>query len=140
MVYVTHDQIEAMTMADRIVVLNGGNIEQAGAPMDLYEKPVNLFVAGFIGSPEINMLKATYLWQRLALKDGGSCRSPRSKSQSEAPLVYGVRPQHITLAGNRRSGNRHRGRTNRRCAGSAGPYWRRGYFHRGTRPCAAIAR
>jgi multiple sugar transport system ATP-binding protein len=55
-VYVTHDQIEAMTMADKIVVMNHGHIEQAGAPLDLYDRPANLFVAGFIGSPAMNML------------------------------------------------------------------------------------
>lgn len=58
MVYVTHDQLEAMTMADRIVVLNGGRVEQVGRPMDLYHKPVNRFVASFIGSPPMNMLRA----------------------------------------------------------------------------------
>jgi multiple sugar transport system ATP-binding protein len=58
MVYVTHDQLEAMTMADRIVVLNGGSVEQVGRPMDIYHRPVNRFVAGFIGSPPMNMLAA----------------------------------------------------------------------------------
>ncbi len=58
MVYVTHDQVEAMTLADRIVVLNGGRVEQVGAPMELYRNPVNLFVAGFIGSPKMNFLPA----------------------------------------------------------------------------------
>src|SRR4029077_331654 len=56
-VYVTHDQIEAMTMADKIVVMNGGNVEQIGEPLELYDRPVNLFVAGFIGSPAMNFLK-----------------------------------------------------------------------------------
>ena len=56
MVYVTHDQVEAMTMADKIVVLNEGIIEQVGAPLELYNKPANIFVAGFIGSPKINFL------------------------------------------------------------------------------------
>ncbi|NGP19181.1 sn-glycerol-3-phosphate ABC transporter ATP-binding protein UgpC [Devosia chinhatensis] len=60
MVYVTHDQTEAMTMADKIVVLNGGRIEQAGAPLELYNNPANLFVAGFIGSPEMNLFEARY--------------------------------------------------------------------------------
>ena len=55
-IYVTHDQVEAMTMADRIVVLNGGRIEQFGAPLELYDRPVNLFVAGFIGSPRMNFI------------------------------------------------------------------------------------
>ena len=55
MIYVTHDQVEAMTMADRIVVLNRGNIEQVGSPLELYNKPDSLFVAGFIGSPKMNL-------------------------------------------------------------------------------------
>src|SRR5476649_1219978 len=57
MVYVTHDQIEAMTMADKIVVMHAGNVEQIGAPLELYDRPANLFVAGFIGSPSMNFLK-----------------------------------------------------------------------------------
>ena len=66
MIYVTHDQVEAMTLADRIVVMNAGRIEQIGAPLELYERPANLFVAGFIGSPAMNFLKG----QIAALKDG----------------------------------------------------------------------
>src|SRR5262249_57978437 len=58
-VYVTHDQIEAMTMADKIVVMHEGEVEQIGAPLDLYDRPENLFVAGFIGSPAMNFLKGT---------------------------------------------------------------------------------
>ena len=65
-VYVTHDQIEAMTMADKIVVMNNGNIEQAGRPLDLYDRPANLFVAGFIGSPAMNMVKGTVTRRRAA--------------------------------------------------------------------------
>ena len=64
-VYVTHDQIEAMTMADKIVVMNNGNIEQVGPPLELYDRPANLFVAGFIGSPAMNMVKGT-IERRLA--------------------------------------------------------------------------
>src|SRR5262249_51269525 len=67
MVYVTHDQTEAMTMADRIVVLNAGVIEQIGSPLDLYNRPGNLFVAGFLGSPRMNFFKA-----RIAAADGKS--------------------------------------------------------------------
>ena len=59
-VYVTHDQIEAMTMADKIVVMHDGVVEQIGAPLDLYDKPANLFVAGFIGSPAMNLLKGRH--------------------------------------------------------------------------------
>ena len=63
-VYVTHDQIEAMTMADKIVVMHDGRVEQIGAPLELYDKPDNLFVAGFIGSPAMNMIKGRIRDQR----------------------------------------------------------------------------
>src|ERR1700756_3720705 len=69
-IYVTHDQIEAMTMADKIVVMNGGNIEQIGKPLELYDNPVNLFVAGFIGSPAMNMLKGTITGGVMRTEDG----------------------------------------------------------------------
>ena len=59
MIYVTHDQVEAMTLADKIVVLNGGVVQQVGSPLELYNRPANLFVAGFIGSPKMNFLAAT---------------------------------------------------------------------------------
>jgi multiple sugar transport system ATP-binding protein len=78
MIYVTHDQVEAMTLADRIVVLNAGRIEQVGAPMELYEDPANVFVAGFIGSPQMNFLDAPRL--------GAPGRT------------LGVRPEHIALS------------------------------------------
>ena len=71
-VYVTHDQIEAMTMADKIVVMNNGNIEQAGAPLELYDRPANLFVAGFIGSPAMNMLDGRHRRRRRSIADGGA--------------------------------------------------------------------
>lgn len=98
MVYVTHDQTEAMTMADKIVVLNGGRIEQAGAPLELYNNPANLFVAGFIGSPEMNLFTARY--------EGGLSVNVGSEAlplgtgldvPAGTEIVYGVRPQHITL-------------------------------------------
>ncbi|RID90906.1 ATP-binding cassette domain-containing protein [Gemmobacter lutimaris] len=77
MIYVTHDQVEAMTLADRIVVLRGGRVEQVGAPMELYNNPANTFVAGFIGSPQMNFLK-------------GGALGLRAES-------VGVRPEHLTL-------------------------------------------
>ncbi len=102
MVYVTHDQVEAMTLADRIVVMNQGRIEQVGKPLDLYYTPANLFVAGFIGSPAMNFFPATV--ERV---DGGEARI---KGVSIAPLTLsagsmkpgdeltiGVRPEHLTL-------------------------------------------
>ena len=79
MIYVTHDQIEAMTMADKIVVLNAGNIEQVGSPLDLYRKPRNLFVAGFIGSPRMNFVEG-----ESAAKHGAK--------------TIGVRPEHIRIS------------------------------------------
>ena len=102
-VYVTHDQIEAMTMADRIVVLRDGVVEQIGAPLELYDRPANLFVAGFIGSPAMNMLKGTI---RLDGKpsfviDGGvSLPLARAPAGSDGrPAIYGIRPEHLTLGG-----------------------------------------
>jgi multiple sugar transport system ATP-binding protein len=99
MIYVTHDQTEAMTMADKIVVLNGGGIEQAGAPLELYNNPANLFVAGFIGSPEINLFEADHgggteftLGNGVTLPLGTALDVPVGTR-----IVYGVRPQHITL-------------------------------------------
>jgi len=100
-IYVTHDQTEAMTMADTIVVLNGGRIEQAGAPLELYNDPANLFVAGFIGSPEMNLLPVTTLGPEamsVALAGGGRLPIPRPLDLPEgSAIVYGIRPQHITL-------------------------------------------
>jgi multiple sugar transport system ATP-binding protein len=98
MVYVTHDQTEAMTMADKIVVLNGGRIEQAGAPLELYNNPANLFVAGFIGSPEMNLFPARYEGGDTVTV--GNAALPLGTALETAPgteIVYGVRPQHITL-------------------------------------------
>lgn len=101
MVYVTHDQTEAMTMADKIVVLNGGKIEQVGAPLDLYENPSNLFVAGFIGSPEINLLQGTVDGRFVRLSDDLLLPLPIGIAvPQDASIVYGIRPQHIYLDGN----------------------------------------
>ena len=97
MVYVTHDQTEAMTMADKIVVMNGGKIEQAGAPLELYNDPDNLFVAGFIGSPEINLIPAT-VGQGAAMTDSGVALPLTNPLRPGTEIVYGIRPQHITLA------------------------------------------
>ncbi|HTE82687.1 MAG TPA: sn-glycerol-3-phosphate ABC transporter ATP-binding protein UgpC [Reyranella sp.] len=97
-VYVTHDQIEAMTMADKIVVMNNGNIEQAGRPLDLYDRPANLFVAGFIGSPAMNMVKGTISGGSLRMDDGTLWPLPANgAARKEGPAVYGVRPEHLHL-------------------------------------------
>ena len=97
-VYVTHDQIEAMTMADKIVVMNNGNIEQAGRPLDLYDKPANLFVAGFIGSPAMNLVKGTVAGGKLRMDDGTEWPLPINGSRpKDGPAIYGVRPEHLRL-------------------------------------------
>jgi len=96
-IYVTHDQTEAMTMADKIVVLNGGKIEQMGAPMEVYGNPANLFVAGFIGSPEINLLPAKVGVGSATLADGTALPLGGLDLSPGREIVYGIRPQHITL-------------------------------------------
>ncbi|MBS3850478.1 sn-glycerol-3-phosphate ABC transporter ATP-binding protein UgpC [Devosia sp. J2-20] len=94
MIYVTHDQVEAMTMADKIVVLRAGVIEQAGAPLELYNNPKNLFVAGFIGSPKMNFLTATSEGGKLTVA-GNALEIGRAV---DGATTLGVRPEHITLA------------------------------------------
>ena len=103
-VYVTHDQVEAMTMADRIVVLKDGHVEQVGTPLDLYDRPRNAFVAGFIGSPAMNFIPG-----RLALADGArvvltddglALPLPQPPAAPEGTRVlYGARPEHFALDG-----------------------------------------
>jgi multiple sugar transport system ATP-binding protein len=78
MIYVTHDQVEAMTLADKIVVLNKGGVEQVGKPLDLYNKPASLFVAGFIGSPQMNFIGGAWAAQRGA-------------------VTVGLRPEHLRV-------------------------------------------
>jgi multiple sugar transport system ATP-binding protein len=106
MIYVTHDQVEAMTLADKIVILNAGHIAQVGAPLDLYHAPDNLFVAGFIGSPQMNFLPCTIAeadgqGATVTLADGSRVRVPvdasRAKQGDKATL--GIRPEHIRVAG-----------------------------------------
>ena len=95
MIYVTHDQVEAMTLADQIVVMNEGRIEQVGAPLDLYERPNNRFVAGFIGSPRMNFLPIEPQQNGLALIAQTQLKIP------EVPVnarTLGVRPEHLRLA------------------------------------------
>ena len=111
MIYVTHDQVEAMTLADRIVILNNGRVEQQGSPLELYEKPANRFVAGFLGQPKMNFIPAR-----------ASCRGPnttltipssrialvtlpnRGAIADEATLEVGVRPDAIVLKNTTREG------------------------------------
>ena len=101
-VYVTHDQIEAMTMADKIVVMHDGIVEQIGSPLDLYDNPANQFVAGFIGSPAMNFLKGTVRVNGSAIFEGpNGVKLPVAnapKSADGVAAVYGIRPEHFTLA------------------------------------------
>ena len=97
-VYVTHDQIEAMTMADKIVVMNSGVVEQAGPPLELYDRPANLFVAGFIGSPAMNMIEGDIADGSLRTADGTTWKLPTNGSgRHDGPTVYGIRPEHLRL-------------------------------------------
>ena len=105
MVYVTHDQVEAMTMADRIVVLNGGRVEQVGAPLELYRNPASKFVAGFIGSPRMNMLEVAVAGHdgaavRLTLPGGESLAVPARDAlvKTGARVTLGLRPESLNLA------------------------------------------
>ena len=105
MIYVTHDQVEAMTMADKIVVLNGGLIEQVGTPLELYNRPVNTFVAGFIGNPRMNFLTGTCTAVGAGTTDVtadlvGPVRLPFAVSQGLVgqSVILGVRPEHLGLA------------------------------------------
>ena len=101
-VYVTHDQIEAMTMADKIVVMHDGIVEQIGTPLELYDNPANQFVAGFIGSPAMNFLKGTIRVNGIAMFEGpNGVKLPVANapaSANGAAAVYGIRPEHFTLA------------------------------------------
>jgi len=98
-VYVTHDQIEAMTMADKIVILRDGYIEQEGSPLEVYDKPANLFVAEFIGSPSMNLLKGEVTPDGVRLSEGTVLPLPPVHNAKQGQkVVYGIRPEHLTLA------------------------------------------
>lgn len=101
-IYVTHDQTEAMTMADRIVVMNAGRIEQIGTPLELYNKPDNLFVAGFIGAPQMNLLSGEAIVKASGakIKIGADQLALSSKIQIEdgQKIVLGIRPEHLQTA------------------------------------------
>jgi lactose/L-arabinose transport system ATP-binding protein len=97
MIYVTHDQTEAMTLADKIVVLRDGSIEQIGTPRDVYERPANIFVAGFIGSPRMNLLDA--VWQGSGHIAIGEARiEVPTVRASQGAVTVGLRPEHLSLA------------------------------------------
>jgi len=98
MIYVTHDQVEAMTLADKIVVLQGGTIEQVGTPRELYERPDNLFVAQFIGSPKMNVLPCSVEGDQFSLSGHGGGHYPHADA-AQAPVKLGVRPEHMQVVG-----------------------------------------
>jgi multiple sugar transport system ATP-binding protein len=104
MIYVTHDQVEAMTLGQRIVVFNGGRIEQAGTPLELYERPANLFVAGFLGSPRMNFLEASLVGEQGAIATVRLAGGVQAEVAADvmnaavgAKLTLGVRPEHLRL-------------------------------------------
>jgi multiple sugar transport system ATP-binding protein len=102
-VYVTHDQIEAMTMADKIVVMRDGRVEQTGSPLELYDRPANSFVAGFIGSPAMNFLPGTLRRSagaaRVELSDGTQLAAPEGAGGADGqPVLMGTRPEHLILS------------------------------------------
>jgi multiple sugar transport system ATP-binding protein len=103
MVYVTHDQVEAMTMGDRIVIMNGGSILQVATPLEAYDKPVNRFVAGFIGTPPMNFFNGTLTanGDRRSIELEGGVQLPLTRSVAEGsnrPVIVGIRPEHIHLS------------------------------------------
>ena len=111
-IYVTHDQIEAMTLADRVVVLNGGRIEQQGSPLELYRNPANLFVAGFIGSPAMNFLDAEVMrWRRPARADRGRRDAPPGPGARARPRP--ARDPRPSPGASRRAGRRRDPRNRR---------------------------
>jgi multiple sugar transport system ATP-binding protein len=102
-IYVTHDQIEAMTMADQIVVMHDGRVEQIGSPLELYDRPANRFVAGFIGSPAMNFIDGTLRANGSGayVESSGGARLPVDAAPADAdgrPVVYGMRPEHLEIA------------------------------------------
>ncbi len=102
-VYVTHDQVEAMTLGHRLMVLNAGAVEQLGSPIELYERPASVFVAGFIGSPAMNFLSARVGADgaTVALPGGDALALPEGRFSAEAnrEVTLGIRPEHLELAG-----------------------------------------
>jgi multiple sugar transport system ATP-binding protein len=111
MLYVTHDQVEAMTLADRIVVFNGGHIQQVGTPLEMYEYPTNIFVAGFLGSPKMNLFKG----QVAQIENTLATIELHNKAQAQAAVLaegakpgdsvtLGIRPEHIQLTNKDNSG------------------------------------
>jgi sn-glycerol 3-phosphate transport system ATP-binding protein len=100
--YVTHDQVEAMTLAQRMVVMNAGRAEQVGSPMEVYENPQTIFVAGFIGSPAMNFVAGKANGDgRIALDHGGEARTSRATLAQGQAVTVGIRPEHLVPCGER---------------------------------------
>ncbi|PKR87817.1 glycerol-3-phosphate ABC transporter ATP-binding protein [Pleomorphomonas diazotrophica] len=105
-VYVTHDQIEAMTLADRIVAMHGGIIQQVGNPLDLYDRPANLFVAGFIGSPAMNFVEGHRRAGAIETDDGSKIAIPDGVQLAEGQAVtVGIRPEHVRIVAGPEAGS-----------------------------------
>jgi len=96
-IYVTHDQIEAMTMADKIVVMNNGKVEQIGSPLELYDNPANLFVAGFIGSPAMNFVAGKVNGSGISVGAGIDLPNPTRNLEAGRTVLLGVRPEHLAV-------------------------------------------
>ncbi|MEL7082725.1 MAG: sn-glycerol-3-phosphate ABC transporter ATP-binding protein UgpC [Pseudomonadota bacterium] len=96
-IYVTHDQVEAMTLADRIVVMNDGNIEQVGTPMELFNNPANTFVAGFLGSPPMNQVKGTLTEGGAKIGNAEIKLAGAVNGQAGRDVIVGIRPEHVSL-------------------------------------------
>jgi multiple sugar transport system ATP-binding protein len=96
MIYVTHDQVEAMTMGDRICIMEGGKVVQTGAPLDVYRTPANTFVAGFLGSPPTNLMPARFDADRLVV---GATVIPLSRRDAPESVVFGIRPEDVRIDG-----------------------------------------
>jgi sn-glycerol 3-phosphate transport system ATP-binding protein len=107
-IYVTHDQVEAMTLGDRLVVMDNGYAAQIGSPLEIYERPASVFVAGFIGSPAMNFLEADVSSDGKAVGIPGAVRIPLSGGGLPAcagkKVILGVRPEHLELNGHRKGG------------------------------------
>ncbi|MEL6682989.1 MAG: sn-glycerol-3-phosphate ABC transporter ATP-binding protein UgpC [Pseudomonadota bacterium] len=97
-IYVTHDQVEAMTLADRIVVMNDGRIEQVGTPMELFNNPANTFVAGFLGSPPMNQMRGVLTDDNVAVVGGAKIKlSGKVNGNAGRDVIVGIRPEHVVL-------------------------------------------
>ncbi|WP_067222963.1 ABC transporter ATP-binding protein [Stappia indica] len=98
MIYVTHDQTEAMTLADRIVIMRDGHVQQIGAPLEVYDRPQNVFVAGFIGSPEMNLFPAEIANGRLQMGPSAEMSLPAPAGARQGPVIAGLRPEAMYVA------------------------------------------